>query len=63
MQTVKADGKPNEPLKNSSLNAFDAGMRRILSISKAEMLRREAEYKKASNANPNKRGPKKKDKQ
>jgi len=30
----------------------------LLSVPKAEILRREAEYKKRANANPRKRGPK-----
>ncbi len=38
---------------------FESGMRNILTVSKAEILRREAEYKKLADANPKKRGPKK----
>ncbi len=38
---------------------FNAAMGKILSVSKEELLRREAEYKRRSDANPRKRGPKK----
>lgn len=41
---------------------FTSGMHKILSVSKTEILRREAEYKKQSLANPNRRGPKLKQK-
>ena len=41
---------------------FKTAMRRILSVSKEELLRREAEYQKQSLANPNRRGPKPKKK-
>ena len=37
---------------------FGAAMGKILSVSKTEILRREAEYKKQADLNPNKRGPK-----
>jgi hypothetical protein len=37
---------------------FNAGMKTIMSVSKIELQRREAEYKKQADANPNKRGPK-----
>jgi hypothetical protein len=39
---------------------FDAAMRGILSVSREELQRREAEYKKKADANPHKRGPKRK---
>jgi hypothetical protein len=39
---------------------FQNAMAKIVSVPKAEFLRREAEHKKASDANPNKREPKKK---
>ena len=45
---------------NVSMPSFEAGLRRILSVSKEEMLRREAAYKQTANENPKKRGPKKK---
>ena len=35
-----------------------AAVEHIMSVPKAEILRREAEYKKVADANPNKRGPK-----
>jgi hypothetical protein len=37
---------------------FDAAMSKVLSVPRAEFLRREAEYKKRSLANPRRRGPK-----
>ena len=49
-----------ETTKTPSWSAFESGMRKILSVSKTELLRREALYKKASDASPRKRGPKKK---
>lgn len=39
---------------------FDESLRRILTVSKSEMQSREAEYRKQSEANPNRPGPKKK---
>jgi hypothetical protein len=39
---------------------FDASVLKVLSVSREEMQRREAEYKRQSDANPNKRGPKRK---
>lgn len=40
--------------------AFNALLGKVLSVPKAEILRREAEYKKRADANPKKRGPKRK---
>jgi hypothetical protein len=37
---------------------FDAAVLKVLSVSREEMLRREAEYKKQAALNPTKRGPK-----
>ena len=37
---------------------FDALVRKILSVPHEEIMRREAEYKRKSAANPNRRGPK-----
>jgi len=39
---------------------FDASVRRVLAYPRAEMLRREAEHRKAAAANPSRRGPKQK---
>ena len=39
---------------------FDAAVTKILSVPYSEFLRREAEYRKRSLANPNRRGPKRK---
>jgi hypothetical protein len=41
-----------------SFGRFDACMTKLLSVSRTEMLRREAEYKTKAALNPNKRGPK-----
>ena len=39
---------------------FDATVRGLLSVSHEEIQRREAEYRKKVEANPNRRGPKRK---
>lgn len=39
---------------------FDATVRALLSVPHAEIQRREAEYRKQVDANPNRRGPKRK---
>jgi len=41
--------------------AFNAAIDRILAVPKTEILRRESEHRKQSDANPKKRGPKKKE--
>jgi hypothetical protein len=41
--------------------AFVALTKKVLSVPKSELLRREAEYRKQADANPRKRGPKRKD--
>jgi hypothetical protein len=41
---------------------FDALVRKVLSVPHSEIVRREAEYKRQSLANPNRRGPKRKPK-
>ncbi len=43
-----------------AFTAFDNAMGLILSVPREEMLLREAEYKRQSEANPNRRGPKRK---
>lgn len=43
---------------SSEYEKFTAAVEHIMSLPKAEILRREAEYKKVADANPNKRGPK-----
>jgi hypothetical protein len=37
---------------------FDALVRKVLSVPREEIMRREAEYKRQSAMNPNRRGPK-----
>ena len=49
-----------EQRKPSEFDAFTALVDRVLSVPHSEILRREAEYKKRSDANPRKRGPKRK---
>ena len=39
---------------------FEGVMRKVLAVPREEMLRREAEYRKQVDANPNRRGPKRK---
>lgn len=46
----------------SEFEAFTAMVDKVLSVPKAEILRREAEYKKLADMNPRKRGPKPKSK-
>lgn len=41
---------------------FDALVRKVLSVPREEIIRREAEYKRQSAMNPNRRGPKRKPK-
>ena len=48
---------------SAEFEAFDAVVGKVLSVSREEILRREAEYKRRSDANPRKRGPKRKVKQ
>lgn len=48
-------GTKKEP---SEYDAFTRVMDTLLSVPKAELTRREAEYRKRANANPRKRGPK-----
>ncbi len=45
---------------SAEFNVFDKAVRQILSVPKAEILKREAEYQKQVEANPRKRGPKRK---
>jgi len=43
---------------SAEYETFTEAVEHIMSVPKAEILRREAEYKKMADANPNKRGPK-----
>jgi hypothetical protein len=55
--------KSPEPIEDTeALTRFDALVRKVLSVPHEEIMRREAEYKKQSAANPHKRGPKPKQK-
>jgi len=51
---------PNKTKPVSEYDAFTALVDKVLSVPKAEILRREAEYKKKADLNPRKRGPKRK---
>ena len=44
----------------TEFEAFDALVNKVLSVSHDEIKRRESEYKKRADANPRKRGPKRK---
>jgi len=48
--------------RDNEFDNFSALVSRIVSVPKTEILRREAEYKKQSEANPNRRGRKRKPK-
>ena len=43
---------------SAEYNTFTNAVEHIMSVPKAEILRREAEYKKIADASPHKRGPK-----
>ena len=47
---------------STEFRSFAALVDRVISVPKAEILRRETEYKKQSEANPNRRGRKRKSK-
>ncbi|PWU01392.1 MAG: hypothetical protein C5B51_23040 [Terriglobia bacterium] len=62
---MKTDRPTTEPECNEDPGAFqrfDAIVRKVLSVSHDEIMRREAEYKRQSSLNPHKRGPKPKSK-
>lgn len=46
--------------RSAEFKAFDALVGEVLSVSREEMQRREDEYRKRRDANPRKRGPKRK---
>ena len=55
------DMKPLEQSEGqAAFERFDALVRKVISVPHSEIMRREAEYKKQSDANPHKRGPKRK---
>lgn len=49
-----------KPATSSEYDTFTAMVDKVLAVPKAELLRREAEYRKQADANPRKRGPKRK---
>jgi hypothetical protein len=50
----------SQPKPNPEFQAFTALVDRVLAVPHAEIMRREAEYKRQSALNPNRRGPKRK---
>ena len=44
--------------RSAEYDAFTNAVEHLMAIPKAEIMRREAEYKKQADANPRKRGPK-----
>jgi len=52
--------KPEMVEGPEAFKRFDAAMGTILSVSHAELVKREEEYKRKSALNPHRRGPKKK---
>jgi hypothetical protein len=48
------------PESQEAAARFDALVRKVLSVSHEEIMRREAEYKRQSAMNPHRRGPKRK---
>jgi hypothetical protein len=52
---MKSDAHPSPEFQK-----FDSLMGKLLSVSHAEIQRREREYRKQVDANPNRRGPKRK---
>ena len=61
IQRVAGD-VPTQSDASETTIRFDALVRKVLSVPHSEILRREAEYKRQSLANPNRRGPKRKPK-
>ena len=56
MVAVKTKPSPTDAPQAAA--QFDALVRKVLSVPHSEILRREAEYKRQSLANPRRRGPK-----
>jgi hypothetical protein len=56
MEPMKSRPEPIEGPEATKL--FDALVRKVLSVPHEEIVRREAEYKRQSAMNPNRRGPK-----
>jgi hypothetical protein len=56
MESMKPHAEPLEGPE--AAKRFDALIRKVLSVPHEEIMRREAEYKRQSAMNPNRRGPK-----
>ena len=57
--------KPTKPLPDchegqEAFQRFDATMTKLLSVPRSTLMQRESEYRKQVDANPNRRGPKRK---
>jgi hypothetical protein len=65
LATVTGEGETMPTMKDdtSELSAFTRLVDKLLSVPKSEILRREAEYRKQADLNPNRRGPKRKAKE
>jgi hypothetical protein len=60
MSSTPIDSFASPSLRNRKFLAFTKTVDRVLSVSKEELVRLEAEYRKQVDANPNRRGPKRK---
>jgi len=58
MKSEPATSSPNAIEGTEAAMRFDTLVRKVLSVPHNEIMRREAEYKRQSLANPNRRGPK-----
>jgi hypothetical protein len=56
------NGKRGTIIETEAAARFDAIVRKVLSVPHEEIMRREAEYRRQSALNPNRRGPKRKTK-
>ena len=55
---MRYDTPMNTPSKTAELDRFTALVDRVISVPKEEITRREQEYRRQVDANPNRRGPK-----
>jgi hypothetical protein len=56
---IRMKSKPVEMIEGSTaLKRFNTAMKTIIAVPHSEIVRREEEYKRQSNLNPRKRGPK-----
>ena len=62
MKSMKTALPADQQEGNEAFRAFDALVRKVLSVPHEEIMRREAEYKRQSALSPHRRGPKPKSK-